>query len=272
MTKFYQRPINELIQTRYSCRNYFKKKIEYTKLIELKETCSTFKKGLTGEKVTFQFIELSDDDLRKMKLADFSYIIHPMSFITCSIQKSELAYESCGYLFEHIILKATDLSLGTCWLGYFNPGFFREVKLADDEILPAVCVVGYAAERGYPSMRTRWENIFFEEDFDTPISRESAGRYWESLEMVRLAPSSGNTQPWRIIKERKKNTFHFYKKVIDRSYERKRLHNIDLGIAMCHFELASKKNNLEGKWEKKEQNIRWIPGRTEYILSWIEKS
>lgn len=266
---FYQRPINELIQTRYSCRNYFKKKIEYTKLIELKETCSMFKKGLAGEKVTFQFIELNENDLRKMISADFSYIIHPMNFIACSIQKSELAYESCGYLFEYIVLKATDLGLGTCWLGYFNPGFFKEVQLADDEILPAVCVVGYAAEKGYPSMRTRWENIFFIGDFDTPISRELAGKYSESLEMVRLAPSSGNTQPWRIVKEREKNTFHFYKKAVDRSYERKRLHNIDVGIAMCHFELASRKNNLEGKWEKKVQNIRWIPRRTEYIISWI---
>ena len=177
MTMFYQKPIHELIQTRYSCRHYFKKKIEYTKLIELKETCSMFKKGLAGEKVKFQFIELDENDLRKMIPADFSYIIHPMNFVAGSIQKSELAYESCGYLFEYIVLKATDLGLGTCWLGYFNPAFFKVVQLADDEIIPAVCVVGYAAERGYPSMRTRWENIFFIGDFDIPLSRELAGKY-----------------------------------------------------------------------------------------------
>jgi hypothetical protein len=38
---------------------------------------------------------------------------------------------------------------------------------------------------------------------------------------------------------------------------------------MCHFELVSRKNGLQGTWAKMRQNLRWIPSRTEYIATWI---
>jgi hypothetical protein len=74
------------------------------------------------------------------------------------------------------------------------------------------------------------------------------------LEMVRLSPSASNKQPWRIVKEKKKNVFHFfikrnkmYKKNIE-LLQLSDLQRIDIGIAMCHFELTAQEANLKGKW------------------------
>ena len=266
---YYMRSIDHLIRSRFSCRIYGEERIEDEKTNQLKKACALLKEGLAGEKVRFQLVQLSDEELRKVDPDDFSLIINPMSFIAGAIQKSKMVYESYGYLMEQLVLKATELGLGTCWLGYFNKSFFKGITLAKDEILPAVCVVGYPGEKGTFSTRKKWGSLFFIKNFKTPITKELAGNYAEALELLRLAPSSGNTQPWRVVKETNRDTFHFYKKSIDRHYEKRKLHNIDVGIALCHFELGAGKNDLEGHWEKLEQPITPIPARTEYVISWI---
>lgn len=268
---YYKKSIDELIKKRFSCRIFQEKRIEQAKIQELKDACALLKEGLAGERVKFHLVELSDDDLRKVDPDDFSLIINPITFIGGSIRKSRLAYESYGYLLEHLVLKATEMGLATCWLGYFNTDYFKEIKLAADEILPAVCVVGYAAEKGFSSSRRKWESLFFIKDFKTSMSAIVAGNYSEPLDMLRMAPSAGNLQPWRVVKEKNKNVFHFFKKRLDREYEKRKLHNVDIGIAMCHFELAAKKNELEGTWEKLKENPIPVPERTEYIISWIGK-
>lgn len=265
----FHEPVERLIRIRRSCRTYLKKQIEPTTLNVLTEAFTVINRGPTGERIKFHIVTLDDHALEGIDPYDFSLIINPVSFIAPVVRESPMAYETCGYAMEFIVLKAADLHLGTCWLGYFNPAFFKDIPLAPGEILPAVCVVGYAAELPEESDRTRWENIFFVEDFYSPISEESAGKYGASLEMVRLAPSSGNTQPWRIVKEKYRDTFHFFKKSIDAHYEAKKLHNIDLGIAMCHFELVSRKNGLGGKWKKVEPMIYPVSRKTEYIISWV---
>jgi len=45
--------------------------------------------------------------------------------------------EDYGYLMEAIILKATELNLGTCWLGgsFTQSNFARKINAADNEIV-----------------------------------------------------------------------------------------------------------------------------------------
>ncbi|HLP44715.1 MAG TPA: nitroreductase family protein, partial [Candidatus Kapabacteria bacterium] len=116
---YYKKSIDEIIKKRFSCRIFQEKRIEQAKMKELNDACEFFKEGLAGERVKFQLIELSDDELRKIDPDDFSLIINPITFICGSIRKSRLAYESYGYLMEHLVLKATEMGLATCWLGYF---------------------------------------------------------------------------------------------------------------------------------------------------------
>ena len=82
--------------------------------------------------------------------------------------------------------------------------------------MPAISPVGYvSSQRGFydlyvqravkPRRRKGWESLFFLEDLQSPLNQAAAGLYTEPLEMVRIAPSAGNLQPWRIVKERDGN-------------------------------------------------------------------
>jgi len=54
-----------------------------------------------------------------------------------------------GYLFEKIVLFATDLGLQTCWLGgTFNKGNFEQnMNLLSNEFIPIVSPVGTKKEK-----------------------------------------------------------------------------------------------------------------------------
>ena len=51
-------------------------------------------------------------------------------------------------------------------------------------------------------------------------------------------------------------------------YELRGVHDIDMGIAMSHFELTSLQNGLSGSWLKYEhENINSIDD-LQYIMTW----
>ena len=96
-----------------------------------------------------------------------------------------------------------------------------------------------------------------------------------ALEMVRLGPSASNRQPWRVVKGGEK--WHFY---LQRSpgYQERRLvklyttadlQRIDMGIAMCHFELTLKELGLEGKWVVEDPSSVEGDGFLEYSATWV---
>jgi hypothetical protein len=196
--------------------------------------------------------------------------------------------EDFGYVMEAIILRATDLDLGTCWLGGMlkKSSFAREIDMTEHETIPAVTSIGHIPEKLAlkdrfirksikADKRLPWENLFFANDFTTLLSQEDAGVYAVPLEMVRLAPSASNKQPWRIIKEPDNNLFHFYLQR-NKSYTRQLkwmktadLQRMDIGIAMCHFELTVQEQGLSGKWDVADPGKPPLPDNTEYVVSWI---
>jgi hypothetical protein len=111
------------------------------------------------------------------------------------------------------------------------------------------------------------------EGFDNPLSEKVAGKYVTAIEMVRIAPSARNEEPWRIVKEKDSNTFHFYLKLVRRLPEDKLppMKQMDIGIALSHFELTAKELKLEGKWKKMNPNTDTKSKNLYYIASWIGK-
>ena len=55
------------------------------------------------------------------------------------------ALEDFGYVFETVLLRATDLGLGTCWMGgtFSRTMFGDRIGLGSGEIVPAISPVGY---------------------------------------------------------------------------------------------------------------------------------
>ncbi len=158
--------------------------------------------------------------------------------------------------------------------------------LGEDEIMPGVSPVGIISDKrnlkssiirtlAGSKNRKPWEKLFFNGSFLNPLEKSGSGTYREALEMVRIAPSASNMQPWRVIKERDKYVFHFF---IDRSkfYQRRsvylNLQYIDMGISLCHFELTASELELGGKWEVRdgvqENKGYGIAPNIEYMISW----
>jgi hypothetical protein len=46
---------------------------------------------------------------------------------------------------------------------------------------------------------------------------------------------------------------------------------MEIGIAMCHFELAARQNGLEGEWHVNEPLTEKSDHTLEYIATWDEK-
>lgn len=199
-------------------------------------------------------------------------------FVGGKIRNTKNASVAFGYSFEMLILYAQSMGIGTTWLGgTMNRSAFEDaMELDSDEIMPCASPLGYPAKKMSlrESMmrkgvkadeRLPFEELFFDCSFDKPLSKEKAGKWTESLEMVRLAPSAVNKQPWRAVVC--DNAVHFYlKRSKGFSYNEKLdMQMIDMGIALCHFDLTAKEKNLNVVFE---QNDPKLESDAEYIASY----
>ncbi len=274
----YEHGLEDLVRRRYSCRTYSDENLDPAFERALQRAASRMGLGLLGEKVFFQI--LSRPAAADRKFAGYGLIKGARSFIVGRIARSERARESYGYLLEHLVLKAADLGLDTVWVGYFRPEYFEEIRLEENEIFPAAVVVGRAAQRkriqdhvvrAYVKAYARrpWPQLFFNGDFRRPLSEAEAGPYALPLRLVRLAPSSGNTQPWRVVKENSGPIFHFFMQAVKKSYTLKGLHEVDIGIGMAHFELAARQAGLGGEWKIIRPEVSPLPSGASYRWTWI---
>jgi len=113
--------------------------------------------------------------------------------------------------------------------------------------------------------RQPWQTRFFREDLDHPLTPETAGEYRFPLEMVRLAPSAVNKQPWRVVVTG--DSVHFYQKTAGGEMGPMDMGRIDLGIAMCHFDLAVREQGMEGTFLREDPKLA-LPGDLRYIATW----
>lgn len=158
---------------------------------------------------------------------------------------------AAGFAMEQVVLACTGMGLSTCWMaGTFNAGDFGVMTHFPDGMeLQAVIPVGVAAGRErFIERVTRFTigsknrkpmgKLFFVGDWWKPMT--DASQFYESLMMMRLAPSSTNSQPWRAVI--KGDTVHFYCK------DAGRVHMLDMGIGMCHFDMTERYRDNTGTW------------------------
>jgi hypothetical protein len=284
----YDKPVTEIIRQRFSCRLYLKERIEEKKRQRLQECISSLHIGPLGTHVRFHMVAATELDQNALKgLGTYGLIKGASGFIVGAAASAERDLEDYGYMMERLILLATDLELGTCWLGgsFTKSSFAGRIAATRDEQVPAVAAIGYVAnpEKARNTLirrligadgRLPWETLFFHERFNVPLTREQAGEYGTPLEMMRLGPSASNKQPWRIVKKGK--NWHFYLKrtrgygegLISNLMKGADLQRVDMGIAMCHFELASRELSLSGKWKIEEPSIDKPHFLMEYTVSW----
>jgi len=283
----YSKSIIEIIKERSSRRSFTPQPVEAEKLCALSDFFTALE-GPFGGKARFVILNSTGWGEGKINtLGTYGTMQGARFFIVGIIKRSEHDMEDFGYQFEKVILRATDLGLGTCWIG----GIFNRSRFADkagvreDEVLPAISPLGYGTPkrsvtdsiiRWSAGSRTRrpWGQLFFHGSFEMALPEGASGRYLDPLEMLRLAPSASNRQPWRVVKEQGNDIFHLYlrrSKGYDKLIKAVDLQRMDMGIAMSHFELTARELGLGGRWEERAPSLNPLPERTEYVRSWIAR-
>ena len=190
--------------------------------------------------------------------------------------------EAFGYAFEKLVLYAQSLGIGTVWIGgtMDRGAFEKAMDLAENEIMPCVSPLGYPAtkmslrekmmRKGIKAdSRFSFEKIAFLNNFDTPLTSDAAGKLFLPIETTRLAPSAVNKQPWRIVVM--DDIVHFY---LQRSKNfnggKIDMQKIDMGIALCHFDLTAKEHGIRTEFIIEEPNVA-CKDDMEYIASYQVK-
>ncbi len=281
------RPIQDVIRSRSSYRSYQERAIVPDIQARLDVFLQARHEGVFNNTVRLALREMAPPDFLQLRQSGtYGFIKGAERYLIGAVERSPDNMLDFGFCFERAILFCTDLGLQTCWLGgtLSRSTFAQRMGTQPSEIVPAVSPVGYATPRralrdvvirlGAGSHKRRpWPELFFDAGFGHPLTPSAAGSYHQPLELLRLAPSASNQQPWRVVRTAP-DQLHFY---LYRTplYRTKLLRNlevdlqqIDLGIAMCHFAFAAKEAGLEGQWERHAPAAIQAPAHTEYVVSW----
>jgi nitroreductase len=145
---------SEVIKKRKSTRSFLPKKVEEEKITFLLE-CAR-RAPSWANKQCWRFIVVTDQHtihaLARTSIINRWLKQAPCIIVACGDPTSSGINENISYFivdvsiaFEHLVLAATDVGLGSCWIGRFNEKQVKEILL----IPPRIRVVGMTPI-GYP--------------------------------------------------------------------------------------------------------------------------
>ncbi|SEU12252.1 Putative TM nitroreductase [Lacrimispora sphenoides] len=272
-------PVAKTVNARSSVRTYENRDLSANEKAQINAYIDNLSNPFSAD-VTFRLLEKASSTDGE-KLGTYGVIKGAGNYIVASAADKELALEALGYSFEKLILYATSLGLGTCWLGgtFNRSGFAAAMNLKEGDLFPCISPIGYPAGKkstmeslmrwvSKADQRKEWSELFFKQNFSQPLTKDDAGEFAFPLEMVRLAPSAVNKQPWRIVQDN--DAYHFYlARSLKSDNEKVDLQRVDMGIATCHFHMAVLEKELPGKFQKLAKPGIQSPEQMQYIYSWI---
>lgn len=259
--------IIEAMKERRSVRTFDGKGLSAEQKAALRQAVEESKTPFGGS-VT---IRLKEFDLKNgYKPSTYGIIKGAEDFFLLGIGGDEASALSAGFRFEQVVLKAWQLGLGTCWIAATFKGsdFDKGDRWPDGEELRIVCPVGRPEK---PSIKEKlmrmaagsknrqpFDKLFFYNDFQTPLPENNS--FGEALEMLRIAPSSTNSQPWRALVTA--DAVHFYYK------PKSPASVLDTGIGICHFYETEKFYRREGRFAKLTA-VPTPPDNWRYLVSYL---
>lgn len=160
------------------------------------------------------------------------------------VAKQGTAQEMEGFMGEALVLEATAMGLGTCWLGagFYADVISRNVGLQNDEAVHCVIALGKCDMPAFAPKRRDVEKIC---GMSEAQLAELGAWQKEAVLAARVAPSSVNMQPWKISAEKNgvsilEPEFVIYKKFAQ----------IDRGICMLHAAVGAYKAGRKAAWKK----------------------
>jgi len=158
----------EVISKRYSCRAYQDKKIEQKKLDVIMEAARLAPSARNMQDWRFVVVTQRKTRRQVAALTNSPEVFEKAGAIIAACSNSDYVMR-CGQAIspidvsialEHICLQATDLGLGTCWIGSFDPEkVARVLGIPDDIQIIELMAVGYPADGRREPDREPIENV-----------------------------------------------------------------------------------------------------------------
>ena len=224
-----------------------------------------------GVPVEFHFLDAEKHGLKSPAVVGERY------YVAAKVERVPNCEIAFGYEFERFCLEAEAIGLGTVMLAASlnREAFERAIDVSEGEVMPVASPVGYpAAKRSVRERAMRkalgadgrmpFGELFFDGVFDKPLTPEGAGELRQAFEAVRLAPSAGNKQPWRVVLEGE--SAHFYECRTIGESPLGDIQKVDLGIALLHFDIVANEAGFKTSFDQDDPGIQ-LPDGVEYIAT-----
>ncbi len=217
----------EALQNRHSVRKYQDRPLEESTVKALQEEIA--KLNQEGN-LHFQLV-LNEKKAFKgfLSYGSFSNV---SNYIMVVGRKSDSLEYRAGYYGEKLVLFAQSIGLNTCMVGLTYKKVDGAFEVSDDEKVVLCIAIGYGEADGYRTHKIK------RPDQVSNISANSPEWFKKGVEAALLAPTAVNQQkfyfeyiPEDKVKPSKGTSLVGYTK-------------IDLGIAMCNFEIGAGRNNF----------------------------
>lgn len=158
-----------LILKRRSVRAYKPDPVETEKLEQILEAARAAPTAANRQAVKLMVVYTQgrEDELKRIYSADW-FAKAPIVICACGVpDKNWVRSDGKNYndvdvsiVMDHLILQATDLGLGTCWIAAFDPVAAKEVLGIPEGVEPIVLTpLGYADDKPHPKKRKKIEEI-----------------------------------------------------------------------------------------------------------------
>lgn len=242
----------QVIKHRHSVRTFEKQDISIEDQKTIRKLIQEVEKetGPFGHTAKLYFLMNKDaHSPEAKKVGMYGYVKHVPGFVTGSCKNSFEGLIDFGYLFQKLILELSKRGFGTVWLsGDFDNEDLENFARKGD-VVPVMAPVGYPAYKR--SLRERFlrmkqeasdrkpfEELFYDQSFETPFNKENTSHRWYNvLELVQLAPSALNKQPWRILA--KEDALHVYLERTENFPDQPNdVEVVNMGIALRHITIG----------------------------------
>ena len=159
----------EAIRRRYSVRAYRNREIEKDKLQELFAAAHLAPSASNRQEWRFIVVQKPETKQQIAEIACKQTFIAQAPVVLVCCAETDIHLMMCGepcyqidvaIAIDHITLAATELGLGTCWIGAFDSDKVRKILGIPEEIrLIALLSVGYPADNPGPKKRLPIEQI-----------------------------------------------------------------------------------------------------------------
>lgn len=254
--------MNKQVKERKSIRTYTGEALKKSDLVIVKLFLENKenKVGLFGNEVKIKLLDGVDE---KIKLGTYGAIRGAKTYVAIISKHSDKALVDAGFIIENLTLELMKHGIYTCVLAGSYKKNDVPFKIDENEIIVALMPLGYKKEKVRireniqrkllkADNRKETKELFFDVKIE-PLKKINI-----ELQQLRLAPSSMNGQPWRVIQENNKYAIYVEKNTKIEKHIGFDSQWIDMGTAIYNLLVDVKNYSIVAPLNLKNVPENWI--------------